>query len=62
MATHEMTSHAQDVNSFLHEFKIFLLAILLASHECAPFLEVLLGLLFQNSKLKTTPLLTKLQY
>ena len=40
VATHEMTARARDINSFLREFKIFLLAISLPSHECAPSLEV----------------------
>ena len=55
LATHEMTCHAQIVNSFLCEFKKILLAISLASHECAPSQEVALRCLLPKRKFKNNP-------
>ena len=55
MATHEMTPRARVVNSFLCEFKSFLLAISLASHECAPSQEVSLCCLLPKCKFKNYP-------
>ena len=60
MASHEMTPRARVVNSFLYEFKSFLLAILLASHECAHSQEVSLRCLLPKRKFKNNLISAKL--
>ena len=55
MSIYEMTPRARVVNLFLCEFKIFLLAILLTSHECAPSQEVALRCLLLKRKFKNNP-------
>jgi len=55
LPSHEMTPRAGVVNSFLCDFKKFLLANSLASHECAPSQEVALRCLLPKRKFKNNP-------
>ena len=55
LPSHVMALPARVVNSFLCEFKKILLAISLASHECAHSQEVSLRCLLPKRKFKNYP-------